>query len=258
MEASSQGRHAWPLPWRPGLNTLASHGYLPRDGVAIPAQLIQAVQEGFNMENGIARFVTYAAHLVDGNLVTDLFADFSKRYGGGLYNMTVAAELRYHRIQESIATNPQFDSRLLRFSTAYAEATFPCTFFVDGRISNRTTAGWDVTNTTLFFRDSEFPHDFWRAPFPTDPIGFNEIAQTHPMVPGRNVQGINSFTHDPSSADLADLCLIYNHLANVVVRGLYPNPKGVSKKNLIINSGHLYSGTPKQSGCEEVFPYGKL
>ena len=24
------------------------------------------------MENGIARFVTYAAHLVDGNLVTDL------------------------------------------------------------------------------------------------------------------------------------------------------------------------------------------
>jgi len=29
---------------------------------------------GFNMENGFAIFVTYAAHLVDGNLITDLLS----------------------------------------------------------------------------------------------------------------------------------------------------------------------------------------
>ncbi|TEB19556.1 hypothetical protein FA13DRAFT_1718659, partial [Coprinellus micaceus] len=48
--------------------------YLPRDGVATPTQIIQAVQEGFNMDSGTARFVVYAAHLVDGNLVTDLLS----------------------------------------------------------------------------------------------------------------------------------------------------------------------------------------
>ncbi|KAJ3481539.1 hypothetical protein NLJ89_g12202 [Agrocybe chaxingu] len=30
----------------PGLNTLASHGYLPRNGVATPAQIITATMEG--------------------------------------------------------------------------------------------------------------------------------------------------------------------------------------------------------------------
>ncbi|KAJ3573520.1 heme-thiolate peroxidase [Leucocoprinus birnbaumii] len=72
-------------PWRPlapndirgpcpGLNTLASHGYLPRSGIATPAQIITAAMEGFNMENSLARFVTYAAFLVDGNPVTNLLS----------------------------------------------------------------------------------------------------------------------------------------------------------------------------------------
>ncbi|KAF9552972.1 aromatic peroxygenase precursor [Agrocybe pediades] len=58
----------------PGLNTLASHGYLPRNGIATPVQIINAVQEGFNMENTIAILVTYAAFLVDGNVVTNLLS----------------------------------------------------------------------------------------------------------------------------------------------------------------------------------------
>ncbi|RXW17544.1 heme-thiolate peroxidase [Candolleomyces aberdarensis] len=58
----------------PGLNTLASHGYLPRDGVATPAQIVNAVQEGLNMDHIIAVFATYGAFLVDGNLVTNLLS----------------------------------------------------------------------------------------------------------------------------------------------------------------------------------------
>ncbi|KIJ48837.1 hypothetical protein M422DRAFT_247194 [Sphaerobolus stellatus SS14] len=38
----------------PGLNTLASHGYLPRNGIVTPAQIINAVQDGFGMDNGLA------------------------------------------------------------------------------------------------------------------------------------------------------------------------------------------------------------
>ena len=68
----------------PGLNTLANHGYLPRSGVASPAQIITAVQEGFNMDNTVARFTAYVNHLLDGNLVTDLISIGNKTLKTGL------------------------------------------------------------------------------------------------------------------------------------------------------------------------------
>ncbi|KIJ31529.1 hypothetical protein M422DRAFT_185801, partial [Sphaerobolus stellatus SS14] len=58
----------------PGLNTLASHGYLPRNGIATPAQIVTAVQEGFNMPNDIAVFAAYSAFLVDRNPITNLMS----------------------------------------------------------------------------------------------------------------------------------------------------------------------------------------
>ncbi|KAF6755033.1 hypothetical protein DFP72DRAFT_898260 [Ephemerocybe angulata] len=245
----------------PGLNTLASHGYLPRDGVATPAQIITAVQEGFNMQNNLARFVTYAAHIVDGNLVTDLvsiggktretgpdpgapaivgglnthaFIDYSNRFGGGFYNLTVAQELRWQRIQESIATNP--------------------TFFVDGRNPVRALS---MANATLFFKDSKFPVDFWRPAAPSGADGIAEVFSAHPIAPGKNMNGINSYTPDPTSADFSTFCLLYTNFVTRTVGGLYPNPKGVLKRNLIINLGYLYDAIDT-SGCTELFPYGQL
>ncbi|PPQ64867.1 hypothetical protein CVT26_002585 [Gymnopilus dilepis] len=58
----------------PALNTLASHGYLPRNGVATPVQIVTAVQEGFNLENSFARFLTYSTFLVNGNPLTNLMS----------------------------------------------------------------------------------------------------------------------------------------------------------------------------------------
>ncbi|KAF8876876.1 heme-thiolate peroxidase [Gymnopilus junonius] len=58
----------------PALNTLASHGYLPRNGVATPAQIVTAVQEGLNLENSFARFLTYSTFLVNGNPLTNLMS----------------------------------------------------------------------------------------------------------------------------------------------------------------------------------------
>ncbi|KAE9396118.1 Cloroperoxidase [Gymnopus androsaceus JB14] len=58
----------------PGLNTLASHGYLDRSGIATPGEIITAVQEGFNMGWDLAAFVTYAAFVVDGNHLTNLLS----------------------------------------------------------------------------------------------------------------------------------------------------------------------------------------
>ncbi|KAN0097127.1 heme-thiolate peroxidase [Tylopilus felleus] len=55
----------------PGLNTLASHGYINRNGIATPTEIITAVQEGFNMGYQFASFLTYSAFIVDGNVLTN-------------------------------------------------------------------------------------------------------------------------------------------------------------------------------------------
>ncbi|RXW16171.1 heme-thiolate peroxidase [Candolleomyces aberdarensis] len=292
----------------PGLNTLANHGYLPHNGVATPSQIVNAVQEGFNMENRNAIFVTYAAHLVDGNLVTDLlsiggktsktgpdppppatvgglnthavfegnmtradfafgdnhsfnqtlfdqFVDFSNRFGGGFYNYTVAAALRFQRIQESIATNPQFSFISPRFFTAYAESTFPVNFFVDGRSTEKKL---NMDDATLFFRDGKFPNDFHRASKPSATEGINLIFEAHPIAPGENQDGkVNNYVPDPTSADFGSFCLLYTNFVNQTVGGLYPNPTGILRKNLIKNLHFFFTGI-EGAGCEELFPYGQL
>ncbi|KZT33639.1 Cloroperoxidase [Sistotremastrum suecicum HHB10207 ss-3] len=56
----------------PGLNTLANHGYLPRNGIASFEQIITAVREGFNMEHDLAGALAGFAMLARGNAFLDL------------------------------------------------------------------------------------------------------------------------------------------------------------------------------------------
>ncbi|KAH6897767.1 Chloroperoxidase [Coprinopsis sp. MPI-PUGE-AT-0042] len=298
----------------PGLNTLANHGYIPRNGIATPAQLIIGVQEGFNMENVVARFTTYVNHLIDGNLVTDLisigdktpktgmqppppapvagmnhhgtfegdasisrgdayfgdnhsfnpelfeqFKNFSSIYGGGFYNLTVASELRAHRYQQSIETNPEFRFMGLRHITAFAEASFPAVFFVDGR---RTAPGekfhLDMVTAERFLKEMHMPEDFHRAATPQQ--GESGFLFSHrPILPGRNVNGANTFQVDESLGSLLDFCNFYTQFVNVTVKGFYPNPTGVLKRNLNINLQFLFDNLPvaPDAGCTQVFPYGQ-
>lgn len=96
----------------PALNTLASHGYLPRNGIATPAQIITAVMEGFNMENGIAKLATYAALLVDGNPVTNLLSigGKSSTTGEDLPQPAVVGGLNTHDVFEGDASMSRADS----------------------------------------------------------------------------------------------------------------------------------------------------
>ncbi|KAJ2923951.1 heme-thiolate peroxidase, partial [Candolleomyces eurysporus] len=271
----------------PALNTLANHGYLPRDGIATPTQLIDGVQEGLNMENAIAIFVTYAAMLVDGNLLTnkisigrksqktgpdppppatagglstpglgpegdasltrgdaalgdndsfnqtlfDQFIDFSNRYGGGYYNLTVAAELRWARIQQSIATNPTFSFVAPRYFTAYAESALIINAFVDGRNTSRHLS---IADATSFIKSNQFPQGFFRAPQPIGNDGAAQIFGAHQIPPGSNTNGVNTYTPDPNSANLAQFCLMYEHFVERSVKRLYPNPTAIQ--------GWLYGG----------------
>ncbi|KAH6885612.1 Chloroperoxidase [Coprinopsis sp. MPI-PUGE-AT-0042] len=284
----------------PGLNTLANHGWLPRDGVATPAQIITAVQEGFNMESRLARTTTYAAHLLDGNPVTDLmsigakthktgpdppapcncdasmtradayfgnnhvfnpalfeeFKNFSMVYGNGFFNTTVSAELRYHRIQQSIATNPTFEMLGFRHTTAYAEASFPATFFVDGRKTGSEAGQLDMVTAERFFKDMQFPVDFHRPAAPVSGQDIFAIYSAHPTLPGKNVNGVNTFQVDTSIGSLIDQCAFYTGFVNVKVKGLYPNPTGILKRNINKNLQFLYD-TFAGAGCPQVFPYGQ-
>jgi len=62
----------------PGLNTLASHGWIDRSGITTPSKIVKAVQEAFNGGNDLAIFFAYAGMLVDGNLLTGLMSIGSK------------------------------------------------------------------------------------------------------------------------------------------------------------------------------------
>ncbi|KAF8148694.1 aromatic peroxygenase precursor [Crassisporium funariophilum] len=292
----------------PALNTLASHGWLPRNGIATPAQIVDAVQEGFNMENGLAIFATYAAFLVDGNVITNQlsiggkskltgpdppapaivgglntpgvfegdasmtrgdaffgdnhdfnetlfneFVDFSNRFGGGKYNLTVAGELRFQRIKDSIATNPNFSFVSPRYFTAYAESTFPINFFIDGR---QTDGQLDLNVARNFFQNSRMPDGFFRHNGTSGAQGIDSIVEVHPIEPGSNVGCVGNYVVDPTSANFSQFCLLYTNFVGKTIGGLYPNPTGVLRKALNTNLDFLFRGV-SDSGCIQVFPYGK-
>ncbi|KAH6912915.1 Chloroperoxidase [Coprinopsis sp. MPI-PUGE-AT-0042] len=127
----------------PGLNTLANHGYLPRNGVASPAQIITGVQEGFNMENIVARFTTYVNHIVDGNLVTDLISigDKTLKTGAPLPPPALVAGMNNHGTFEGDASltrgdaffgdnhsfNPELFEQFKNFSSTYGNGYFNLT-----------------------------------------------------------------------------------------------------------------------------------
>ncbi|KAH6906949.1 Chloroperoxidase [Coprinopsis sp. MPI-PUGE-AT-0042] len=295
----------------PGLNTLANHGWLPRDGVASPSQMIIAVQEGFNMETNLARTTTYAAHLLDGNPLTDLisighktpktgpdppapaivgglsnhgtfegdasltradtfwgedhafnqtlfdeFKMFSEIYGNGFFNQTVAGELRYHRIQQSIMHNPNFTMLGFRHNTAYAEASFPAQFFVDGRKTGAEAGQLDMATAERFFKDMHFPEDFHRPAKPVDTTAIAAIYAAHPTEPGSNVNGVNTFQVDHSQGSITDPCAFYQQFVLIKVHGLYPNPTGMLRRNLNKNLQFFYDTIGGNGTCAQVFPYG--
>ncbi|KAH6891630.1 Chloroperoxidase [Coprinopsis sp. MPI-PUGE-AT-0042] len=296
----------------PGLNTLANHGYLPRDGIASPRQIIIAAQEGFNQALSSARTAVYAGHLLNGNLEYDLlsiggktpktgpnppapalvaglsqhatfegdasmtradaffgdnvvfnpalfeqFKNFSMIYGNGFFNHTVAAELRYHRIQQSIANNPNFDIRGFRHTTVYGEAALPGVLFVDGRATGAAIGQLDLVSAELFFKDNRFPEDFHRAAAPSSgSSAANMIFNTHPTEPGRNVNGVNTYEADLSRGGHLDRCSFYKGFIENNLKSQYPNPKGLLRRNLNKNLEFFYASF-EPLGCERLYPYGQ-
>ena len=192
--------------------------------------------------------------------LTDPFiqlSDFSNHFGAGYYNNTVAGELRFQRIQDSIATNPEFSFVSPRYFTAYAETVFPFLFSVDGRISD---GQLNLTIACGFFQNSSMPDGFFCA---NRSIGFNEINDpignvfsTHPIKPGKN-QGVNNYVFDPTSASFTnDPCLLYYNFVNQTVWSLYPNPTGALRDALNVNLNTFY-GSLQATNCTQLYSFGQ-
>ena len=193
--------------------------------------------------------------------LTDSFiqlSDFSNRFGAGNYNITVAGEFRFQRIQDSIATNPEFSFVAPRYIGAYGETVFPVLFFVDGRVSD---GQLNLTVARGFFQNSSMPDGFFRA---NRSIGLSEagdlveaVFSAHPIQPGKNQGGVNNYVFDPTSANLTSSgCLSYYDFVNQTVRSLYPNPTGNLRDALNINLDNLYI-PHKDTGCPQIFPFGQ-
>ena len=137
----------------------------------------------------------------DNSIATQL-VDLSHKYGGGQYNLQSAAEVRWARIQDSLARNPTFDLTVPRYQTAYAETVFPYQFMVDGRSSNRSL---DLGVARGFFQRGQFPHDFWRrnGSFGVEELAadINTIITSHPIAPGSST-GVGNYTVNQD--DVAD------------------------------------------------------
>ncbi|RXW14784.1 heme-thiolate peroxidase [Candolleomyces aberdarensis] len=272
----------------PALNTLANHGYIPRNGVASPSEIVNAVQEGLNSNNNIGLKTRRTgpsppppaeagglnvhgtfegdASLTRGDAsfgdnhnfnqtLFNKFTDFSNRYGGGFYDITVAGELRYSLIQDSISTNPNFTLKNIGYIVAYSISALPINFFVDGR---RTDGKLSIPDARSFFKYGKFPRDFYRAAQPVANEGTDKVFLAHPVMPGGNADGkVNNYVLDPTSADFNNVCRAYESVV-AQVQELYPNPTGLLRKNLIKNLQYLYIGAQDYDSLNLVVPFDLL
>lgn len=143
-----------------------------------------------------------------------------------------------------------------RYVAAYAEMVFPINFWIDGR---RGDGQLDVEVARGFYRDGRMPKDFHRASKPMSAEGIEAIIAAHEILPGRNVNGTNTYTPDPNApsffSNTTDSCGFYNNFVNITVVGLYPNPTGVLKDALNRNLDLFYLAAG--GDCPQVFPYGQ-
>lgn len=91
---------------------MANHGYLPRSGIATPAQIINASMEVFGMGYNLAVFTTYAQHLVGGNQLTDLLSLGTYDIRTGIFDPKLAGGYSGHNTFEGDASLSRSDAYL--------------------------------------------------------------------------------------------------------------------------------------------------
>ncbi|KAL4973674.1 Chloroperoxidase [Aspergillus desertorum] len=155
----------------PGLNTLANHGYLPRNGKGITLEiLMQGMLEGFNIEHGDAVLLFSQAirtspfpslnkfDLADlgrhGILEHDISLSRSDAYFADPkpFNETVWAETMSYFITPMITTNPAFELSWLAEGFSWGECASFFEIMADG-----TTGTVNKRYIDYWFRNERMP-----------------------------------------------------------------------------------------------------
>ncbi|KAH6899090.1 hypothetical protein BKA70DRAFT_1437583 [Coprinopsis sp. MPI-PUGE-AT-0042] len=232
-------------------------------------------QEGFNMETNLARTTTYAAHLLDGNPLTDLISIGHKTPKTGPdppapaiihsgekitpSNQTLFDEFkcsaRSTEMGSSTKPSPASFATTESNNLSCTIPTLPCSasattqptlkllprpILCDGRKTGAEAGQLDMATAERFFKDMHFPDDFHRPAKPVDTTAIAAIYAAHPTEPGRNVNGVNTFEVDHSQGSITDPCAFYQQFVLIKVHGLYPNPTGMLKRNLNKNLQFFY------------------
>ena len=179
-------------------------------------------------------------------------------YGGGLYNLSAAAEFRWSRIQDSIARNPTFYFSNPRYFTGYAESVFPLAYFSNESTPNF-AVGTSVENLNSIFLAQKYPNNFYRrqGAFDLNDIGsvIDTLRAVHPLNPGFNDgTNVNSYEVDTHfyGTQTQTICALYERFVNTTLE-LYPSPTGSLRDALAGNLHNLF--LPLNAECTEIVPY---
>ncbi|KAF8138874.1 heme-thiolate peroxidase [Boletus edulis] len=268
----------------PGLNTLASHGYLPRNGVVTPAQIITAVQEGYNLGHQFASFLCYTAFLTDGNHLTNLmtiganttthgqpttglnthghFEGSMSRddaYLGNNFNFNETLFDAFQEAADAVGGGLlTFDAivlnRQIRINDSIArnpQFAFETPRFLGAIAESAFIFAMFVSNQTV---DNQTPLTIDAGPFDfplVENLTFS-IVDMAGAKPGSN-NGVNNYVVNPQ--DLGTFCYVYQKQVNFTAT-LYPDPtpelRTAIKQNML-----TYYQALNDSTCEQYFPYGQ-
>ncbi|KAK7054399.1 hypothetical protein VNI00_003593 [Paramarasmius palmivorus] len=171
----------------PGLNTLANHGFLPRDGrnISIP-MIMQSIYNGYNVEPDTLTNAAKTALLTSSEPTTFTLDDIKKHGviendaslsrqdfalgdnlhfnetifttlansnpGSDVYNTTSAGQVQHERLADSLATNPSVTNNM---QTALARS-FASALYLSV-MGNPTTGVAPKNFVQIFFREERLP-----------------------------------------------------------------------------------------------------
>ncbi|EEB94677.1 hypothetical protein MPER_06470, partial [Moniliophthora perniciosa FA553] len=192
----------------PGLNTLANHGFLPRDGKNITiAVVLQGAVDGFNVQNDglslAAKAALFTSPLNDQFTLNDIKlhsniehdgsisradhalgdnAAFNETYfsvtansnpGVDYFNGTSAGLVFKERHADSLANNPNITNTIKEFQIKLREAALYLSVLGDPATGK---APKNLVNT--FFREERLPlEQGWRRPGPITSQSMNPISR---------------------------------------------------------------------------------
>ncbi|KAG6994217.1 hypothetical protein G7Y79_00046g082680 [Physcia stellaris] len=138
----------------PGLNTLANHGYINRNGITTVAQSVAASAKVFNMGADLAAFLAGGSVVFAGDIpsmtysiggadarTNSLGINAAKTVGAGQYNVRAITQHFANQYKKSRDTNPYF-----YFFPPQAALTSGAEYFHAGFFSNGTIGAGGVAN----------------------------------------------------------------------------------------------------------------